>query len=85
MAAQHAGNQSTHYGSPKHRKPTSPTHKPTVTESSPLNFNSIYQQAGEILESGRKYAVKHPYQIILGAVSVAGVGALAAYLLKRRH
>lgn len=85
MAAQHAGNPSTHYGSPKQRKPTSPTHKPTITGSSPLNLNSIYQQAGELLESGRKYAVKHPYQIILGAVSVAGVGALAAYLLKRRH
>ncbi|AFY01885.1 hypothetical protein Bdt_2200 [Bdellovibrio bacteriovorus str. Tiberius] len=56
-----------------------------MTNSSPVNFNSLYQQAGEILESGRKYAVKHPYQIILGAVSVAGVGALAAYLLKRRH
>ncbi|AHZ84783.1 hypothetical protein AB1A81_10295 [Bdellovibrio bacteriovorus] len=85
MAAEYAGNSSTHYGSPKQRRPTTPTHKPSLAESSPLSFSNIYQQAGGILESGRKYAVKHPYQIILGAVSVAGVGALAAYILKRRH
>lgn len=75
MAAQHTAP----------RKTTSPIRSPSLTSSSSLNFNSIYQQAGEILESGRKYAVKHPYQIILGAVSVAGGGALAAYLLKRKH
>lgn len=43
------------------------------------------EKAQDLFESTRQYAVRHPYQVILGAVGIAGLGALTAYLVNRKH
>lgn len=72
MAATHARNPST-------------THSRSSDSMSELSFSNIYQQAGSLFETSRQYATRHPYQIALGAASIIGAGALAAYWMKRKH
>lgn len=43
------------------------------------------ERAHDLFESTRQYAVRHPYQVILGAVGIAGLGALTAYLINKKQ
>lgn len=66
--------------------PTRTSRSSRSSSSSPINLDAAYKRAGSFVESGRKYAANHPYQVILGAVGVASIGAITAYLLRnRRH
>lgn len=65
-----------------------PTYTGTPKQRSPSADlpSTIQSRASSLLNSGKDYAIQHPYQVILGAVGIAGIGALTAYLVnKSRH
>nr|BFD67131.1 hypothetical protein HAGR004_21530 [Bdellovibrio sp. HAGR004] len=67
-------NVPTYFGTPKQKNPSSAA------------SSTIQSRAASLYSSGKDYAIQHPYQVILGAVGIAGIGALTAYLVnKSRH
>ncbi|WP_374000083.1 hypothetical protein [Bdellovibrio bacteriovorus] len=72
--ANYRENVPTYIGTPKQRSPSSEVP------------STIQSRATSLFNSGKDYAIQHPYQVILGAVGIAGIGALTAYLVnKARH
>lgn len=55
------------------------------TPNTQMNWHNASKKAEELFDSGRQYAAKHPYQVLLGAAGIAGLSALTVYLLRKRN